>query len=155
MYITASSSASSILRASSSYLRARLVSPSLSRTSVASSPPKVYRSLNFSSAVRSLRFSSPRWSHGVDWRSPISLRSQIRAVAPVIEQFQRKISTMGTVSKLCSFLKISERLFIYFFLFWISWLGCDVCYFVCVLRRGKGMKLFQYSKVSCAELSFK
>ncbi|XP_059449202.1 aconitate hydratase, cytoplasmic [Corylus avellana] len=96
MYITASSSASSILRASSSYLRARLVPPSLSRTLVASSPPKAYRSLNFSSAVRSLRYSAPRWSHGVDWRSPISLRSQIRAVAPVIEQFQRKISTMAS-----------------------------------------------------------
>jgi hypothetical protein len=121
MYITASSSASSILRASSSYLRTRIVSPSLSRTLVASSPPKAYRSLNFSSAVRSLRFSAPRWSHGVDWRSPISLRSQIRAVAPVIEQFQRKISTMGTVSKLCSFPKISERFFSFLkFLDWVD-----------------------------------
>lgn len=102
MYISASSSSSSAL---SSILRARsrlfASSPYLSGTfaasSSASSPPPVsgYRSLSFSSAVRSLRCSVPRWSHGVDWRSPIGLRSQIRAVAPVIEQFQRKIATMG------------------------------------------------------------
>ncbi|KAK7848224.1 aconitate hydratase [Quercus suber] len=101
MYISASSSSSSTL---SSILRARsrlyASSPYLSRTFAASSssPPPVsgYRSLSFSSAVRSLRCSVPRWSHGVDWRSPISLRSQIRAVAPVIEQFQRKIATMAS-----------------------------------------------------------
>ncbi|KAL4620144.1 hypothetical protein ACB092_06G132400 [Castanea dentata] len=101
MYISASSSSSSTL---SSILRARprlfASSPYLSRTfaSPSSPPPPVsgYRSLSFSSAVRSLRCSVPRWSHGVDWRSPISLRSQIRAVAPVIEQFQRKIATMAS-----------------------------------------------------------
>ncbi|KAG2717007.1 hypothetical protein I3760_03G154000 [Carya illinoinensis] len=105
--VSSSSSASSILRAaaasSSSYHRARFFSPSLSRSFVASSsPPKhspslpAYRSLNFSSAVRSVRFSPPRWSHGVDWRSPISLRSHVRAVAPVIERFHRKIATMAS-----------------------------------------------------------
>ncbi|KAH8489483.1 hypothetical protein H0E87_024924, partial [Populus deltoides] len=103
MYITSSSSASAsasaILRAS----RARF-SPSVSRTSLLS-PPKFtppsltnnnqLRSLSFSSAVRSLRCSYPRWSHGVDWRSPATLRHQIRAVAPFVERFQRKIATMA------------------------------------------------------------
>lgn len=108
MYKTTSASASSLLRAS----RARLSSSSSSSSSsiyrasapLASPPPPPasslantiqHRSLSFSSAFRSLRCSVPRWSHGVDWRSPLSLRSQIRAVAPVIEQFQRKIATMA------------------------------------------------------------
>ncbi|CAK7348972.1 unnamed protein product [Dovyalis caffra] len=100
MYITSSASASSILRAS----RARF-STSVSRVSLLS-PSKFaspsltnnnqLRSLSFSSAVRSLRCSFPRWSHGVDWRSSATLRHQIRAVAPVIERFQRKIATMAT-----------------------------------------------------------
>ncbi|XP_058742539.1 aconitate hydratase 2, mitochondrial-like [Vicia villosa] len=34
-----------------------------------------------------------QWSHGVLWRSPFSLRPQIRAVAPFIEQFHRKIAS--------------------------------------------------------------
>ncbi|KAJ6401318.1 hypothetical protein OIU84_016687 [Salix udensis] len=101
MYISssASASASAILRAS----RARF-SPSVSRTSLLS-PPKFtspsltnnnqLRSLSFSTAVRSLRRSYPRWSHGLDWRSPSTLRHQIRAVAPVVERFQRKIATMA------------------------------------------------------------
>ncbi|KAJ7948154.1 Aconitate hydratase [Quillaja saponaria] len=96
MYLTASSSASSLLRAT----RARLFSSSLSRT--LGSPPTnpspsftSYRSLSYSSALRSFRSSVPRWSHGVNWRSPVSLRAQIRAVAPVIERFERKIATMA------------------------------------------------------------
>ncbi|XP_024024109.1 LOW QUALITY PROTEIN: aconitate hydratase, cytoplasmic [Morus notabilis] len=99
MYITASySSASSLLRASRA---SRLFSSSLSRpfarslpkpyspSSFSSSSVAAYRSL--SSAVRSV----PRWSHGVHWNSPYTLRSQIRAVAPVIQQFQRKIASMA------------------------------------------------------------
>ena len=120
MYISASSSSSSAL---SSILRARsrlfASSPYLSRTFAASSssPPPVsgYRSLSFSSAVRSLRCSVPRWSHGVDWRSPISLRSQIRAVAPVIEQFQRKIATMGILTLTHYCLQFFRTFFIYAF----------------------------------------
>ncbi|XP_048327357.2 aconitate hydratase, cytoplasmic [Ziziphus jujuba] len=101
MYITAYSSASSsLLRASRA---SRIFHSSLNPSSraFAASNPKLspsstaYRSLSFSSAVRSVRCAVPRWSHGVDWRSPYSLRSQIRAVAPVIEQFQRKIATMA------------------------------------------------------------
>ncbi|KAF5746069.1 aconitate hydratase cytoplasmic [Tripterygium wilfordii] len=100
MYITASTSASSVLRASRARFSSSL-SSSLSLRSTVYPPlnlsPSItsHRSLSFSSAFRSLRCSVPRWSHGVDWRSPVSLRSQIRAVAPVIEQFQRKIATMA------------------------------------------------------------
>lgn len=54
-----------------------------------------YRSLSFSSALRTLRCSAPRWSHGVNWRSPVSLRAQSRIAAPVLERFERKIASMG------------------------------------------------------------
>ncbi|GLU01079.1 hypothetical protein SLE2022_184050 [Rubroshorea leprosula] len=90
MYRTASSSSSALLRA-------RLFSSSL-RTTLTSPPPSSlinHRSFSFSTAVRALRCSVPRWSHGVDWRSPVSLRAQIRGVAPVIEQLERKFATMA------------------------------------------------------------
>ncbi|KAL9397581.1 hypothetical protein Peur_011834 [Populus x canadensis] len=98
MHITGLGSASSILRAS----RARFPPP-VSKTSLIYSPKfspysttnNQLRSLSFSSAVRSFRCSYSRWSHGVDWRSPATLRHQIRAVAPVVESFQRKIATMA------------------------------------------------------------
>ncbi|XP_010276105.1 PREDICTED: aconitate hydratase, cytoplasmic [Nelumbo nucifera] len=95
------SSSAALLRASRARLSSSLSSlSSLSRTSLASPPhsPSLinYRSLSFSSAFRSLRSSPPRWSHGYDWRSPLSLRAQIRTAAPVIERFQRKIATMAS-----------------------------------------------------------
>ncbi|OAY33109.1 aconitate hydratase, cytoplasmic [Manihot esculenta] len=106
MYITASSSTSSLIRASRARLSSSFSSSITRASALASPPPKVsssllantaqHRSLSFSAAVRSIRCSVPRWSHGVDWRSPVSLRSQIRAVAPVIERFQRKIATMAS-----------------------------------------------------------
>ncbi|MBA0834637.1 hypothetical protein Goarm_006969, partial [Gossypium armourianum] len=34
--------------------------------------------------------------HRLDWRSPLNLRSEIRAFNPIIEQLQRKFATMGT-----------------------------------------------------------
>ncbi|XP_022988674.1 aconitate hydratase, cytoplasmic [Cucurbita maxima] len=92
----ASASASALLRVS----RARLFTPSFcSRSFPASStklsPPSfantTYRSLSGSSAFRSV----PRWSHGVHWRSPLSLRAQIRATAPAIERLHRKFSSMA------------------------------------------------------------
>ncbi|KAJ4851234.1 Acyl CoA oxidase [Turnera subulata] len=94
MYITAS--ASSLLRAS----RARLAS-SIAHSPKLSPPPLTgqtqARSLSSSAAAaRSLRSSLPRWSHGVEWRSPLAHRLQIRAAAPVIERFQRRIATMAT-----------------------------------------------------------
>ncbi|RXH68035.1 hypothetical protein DVH24_028182 [Malus domestica] len=97
MYInTASSAASSLLRAS----RARFSSSSAVSRTFVSSPLRPshhhfasHRLLSSSSAARSF----PRWSHGgVHWRSSYTLRSQIRAVAPVIEQFQRKIASMAS-----------------------------------------------------------
>ncbi|OVA03373.1 Aconitase A/isopropylmalate dehydratase small subunit [Macleaya cordata] len=82
---------------------------SISRTLAASShssvsPPSPsssssltgYRSLSFCTGLRSLRSSAPLWSHGYNWRSPVSLRAQIRAAAPVLERFQRKIATMAS-----------------------------------------------------------
>ncbi|XP_058219014.1 uncharacterized protein LOC131329705 [Rhododendron vialii] len=58
-----------------------------------SSPSLIkYRSLSSFPSFRSIR----RWSHsGGDWRSPVSLRAQIRSAAPVIERFQWKVATMG------------------------------------------------------------
>ncbi|XP_052207066.1 aconitate hydratase, cytoplasmic [Diospyros lotus] len=53
------------------------------------------RSFSFASALRSLRCSVPRWSHGVDWKSPASLTAQIRTAAPVIDRFQRRIATLA------------------------------------------------------------
>ncbi|KAI8557588.1 hypothetical protein RHMOL_Rhmol04G0021800 [Rhododendron molle] len=92
---TTSSASLSLLRA------ARLgFSSSLSRTanslvssSHSSSPSLIkYRSLSSFPSFRSVS----RWSHGGDWRSPLSLRAQIRSAAPVIERFQRKVATMAS-----------------------------------------------------------
>ncbi|GER54890.1 aconitate hydratase family protein [Striga asiatica] len=55
-----------------------------------------YRSRSFSSALGSLRCSASRWSHGVGWRSPFSLRAQTTTVSPVLERFERKIATMAS-----------------------------------------------------------
>ncbi|KAH7862097.1 hypothetical protein Vadar_034740 [Vaccinium darrowii] len=99
MYISPSSSSSSssslLLRAS----RARSA-PSLSRpsrSSPQSSPASLSnrRSLSFSSALRS---SVHRWSHGVGWRSPVTIRAQLRSTAPVFERFERKIASMASES---------------------------------------------------------
>ncbi|KAK6132947.1 hypothetical protein DH2020_033331 [Rehmannia glutinosa] len=64
----------------------------------ACSPPSniSYRSSSFSSEFRLVRCSAPRWSYGVDWRSPASLRAQIRTVSPVLDRFERKIATMAS-----------------------------------------------------------
>ncbi|XP_042514227.1 aconitate hydratase, cytoplasmic [Macadamia integrifolia] len=102
MYISASSSAA-LLRASRVRFSSSLSSlPSFTRTLASplpnSSSPSLIkaRSLSFCTAFRSIRTSVPRWSHGVDWRSPASLRAQIRTATPVIERFQRKIATMAS-----------------------------------------------------------
>lgn len=125
MYITAATSASSLLRAS----RSRFIS-SLSSFKTSSSPPKVspssfitHRSLSLSSAGRSLRCSVPRWSHGVDWRSPLSLRAQIRTVSPIIDRLERTFTTMGTVLCLAvTFVPI----FLELCFDWISWVKLTV-----------------------------
>ncbi|XP_010278679.1 PREDICTED: aconitate hydratase, cytoplasmic-like [Nelumbo nucifera] len=102
MYIAASSSAAFIRASRARFSSSLSTFSSLSRTSLAASPLQSslsltkYRSLSFSSAFLSLRSSAPRWSHGFDWKSPLSLRAQIRTAAPVIERFQRKIATMAS-----------------------------------------------------------
>ncbi|XP_043688770.1 aconitate hydratase, cytoplasmic-like [Telopea speciosissima] len=102
MYITASSSAA-ILRASRVRFSSTLSSfPSISRNlssplphSSSSSLLKA-RSISFSTAFRSIRYSVSRWSHGFDRRSPASLRAQIRTAAPVNGRFERNIATMAS-----------------------------------------------------------
>ncbi|KAM7495574.1 hypothetical protein LguiB_030183 [Lonicera macranthoides] len=109
MYIaTSPSSSSALLRASSrvrfasSLTSSSSPSPShsLSRNSLSPllSHHVTYRSLSSSSsAFRYLLFSVPRWSHRFDWRSPVSLRSQIGTAPPLIERFQRKMATNAAV----------------------------------------------------------
>lgn len=60
-------------------------------------PAASCRSLSFSSPFRSVRCSFPRWSHGVDWRSPVSVRAQINTASPVLERFERNIASMGRI----------------------------------------------------------
>ncbi|KAL0353650.1 UNVERIFIED_CONTAM: Aconitate hydratase 3, mitochondrial [Sesamum angustifolium] len=111
MYIStycssSSASSSSILKACrvrfastlSSSVNHSFSSPSRTFARNPPSRPSIvgYRSLSFSSALRSIRCSAPRWSHGVDWRSPVSLRAQIRTASPVLERFERKIATMAS-----------------------------------------------------------
>ncbi|OIV99207.1 hypothetical protein TanjilG_06512 [Lupinus angustifolius] len=85
MYIATSS----LLRAT----RSKIISSSISRTFSYHSS-STYRSFS-STVARSFCSSVPRWSHRIDWRYPFTLRSQIRAVAPVIERFHRKIATIA------------------------------------------------------------
>ncbi|KAI8552820.1 hypothetical protein RHMOL_Rhmol06G0297900 [Rhododendron molle] len=93
-YTSSSSSSVVLLRASwglrfSSSLSRPSLSPPLSRASLTNR-----RSLDFSSAFRYLR-----WSHGGNWRWPLSrLRAQFRTVAPVTERFERKMATMASES---------------------------------------------------------
>nr|GME14462.1 aconitate hydratase, cytoplasmic [Ipomoea batatas] len=103
MYISSYSSysaATSLLRGSSSALcRTRLFSSASPLYRTYQSPSfrqQPYRSLSFSSALRSIRSSVPRWSHGVDWKSPAIPASQIRIASPVLSDFHRKIATMAS-----------------------------------------------------------
>ncbi|PPS11717.1 hypothetical protein GOBAR_AA08927 [Gossypium barbadense] len=100
MYVTASSSpSSSLLRAASAYsptLFFRSSFRNLTSTNQASlSVINHHRRSLTSTAVRSFHCSVPRWSHRLDWRSPLNLRSEIRAFNPIIEQLQRKFATMA------------------------------------------------------------
>ncbi|KAK6919364.1 Aconitase A/isopropylmalate dehydratase small subunit, swivel domain [Dillenia turbinata] len=96
MYVGSSSSAT-FFRAS----RARLLSlSSLPKpSSLSSSPPSSLlsqsRSISFSTTFRSITCPALRWSHRVDWRSPISLRAQTRTISPVVERLERKFSSMA------------------------------------------------------------
>ncbi|KAI3891410.1 hypothetical protein MKW92_013345 [Papaver armeniacum] len=87
---------------SASYLCRSLAGSSSHSTISSPSSPSLTssRSLSFATAIRSFRSSNPRWSHGYDWRSPVSLRAQIRTAAPLLERFQRKMTTMGLLTSL-------------------------------------------------------
>ncbi|KAL0362276.1 UNVERIFIED_CONTAM: Aconitate hydratase 3, mitochondrial [Sesamum calycinum] len=98
---SSSSTSSSVLRACTVRFASTL-SSSVTRSFSSpcrASPPTCSvscRSACFSPAFRSVRCSAPRWSYGVDWRSPVSLRAQIRSASPVLERFERKIATMAS-----------------------------------------------------------
>uniref|UniRef100_A0A7N0TIU7 Aconitate hydratase n=1 Tax=Kalanchoe fedtschenkoi TaxID=63787 RepID=A0A7N0TIU7_KALFE len=89
--MSTASSSSAVIRAtralySTTYLASR---PSIYRSSFV--PPTAAnqsRLLSFSAAV-------PRWSHRAAWRSPASLRADIRTAAPLIERLERAFSTMA------------------------------------------------------------
>ncbi|MBA0613397.1 hypothetical protein Godav_013838 [Gossypium davidsonii] len=96
MYIsTSSSAASSFLRAASSYTRSRFFPSSLRNLNPASSSALNNQRSTASVVVRSFHSSASRWCHRLDWRSPFSLRAQIRALNPVIERFQKQFATMA------------------------------------------------------------
>lgn len=99
MYIFGpSSSASSLLRASRARFGSSLASAVAAPTSSRITPSvSQYTPLSYSAAARSLHCSVPRWSHGVAWRLPLSLRAQSRVVSPFIERLQRKMSTIGNL----------------------------------------------------------
>ncbi|XP_022733432.1 aconitate hydratase, cytoplasmic-like isoform X2 [Durio zibethinus] len=83
----------------SSSVCSRVSSPIASQSSASSSVSfwnQKYRSLSFSSSLWSLRCSAPRWSRGVDWRSPGRLRAQARISGPVMERFRRRIATIAS-----------------------------------------------------------
>ncbi|XP_027347013.1 aconitate hydratase, cytoplasmic isoform X1 [Abrus precatorius] len=89
MYITASP----LLRVTRPKL---FFSSSVSRTFAY--PPSVtaYSSRSsFSFGTLSFRSSVPRWSHRLHSTSPLTVRPQIRAVAPAVQRFHRKIATMA------------------------------------------------------------
>ncbi|CAI9090269.1 OLC1v1025008C1 [Oldenlandia corymbosa var. corymbosa] len=79
-------------------------STAVNRTSSAAGGSKIAASSSgnprissLSSALRSVRSSVPRWSHGVDWKSPASLSSQIRTrSSPLSNVLYRKIATMAS-----------------------------------------------------------
>uniref|UniRef100_A0A7C9CBZ9 Uncharacterized protein n=1 Tax=Opuntia streptacantha TaxID=393608 RepID=A0A7C9CBZ9_OPUST len=71
-----------------------LSSPSSSTVYTAGTRFSGRRTVSFPSPLRFLR-----WSHGVGWNSPFSLRAQCRtAASPGVERFQRRIATMGKIN---------------------------------------------------------
>lgn len=136
MYATTPSSA--LLRASS---KLRLHSP-FPKTLSSPSPSSInLRYLSFwrsgLAALGPLR-ASPSSRHCPGWRSPVSLRAQIRTSSPLVERFERKISTMGMglcFKKKYSFFMICFGWYLcvlgnfddfrFFFVFWICEVGMD------------------------------
>ncbi|KAK4386972.1 Aconitate hydratase 2, mitochondrial [Sesamum angolense] len=98
-YCSSSSTSSSVLRACTVRFASTLsssVTRSFSSPCRASPPTCSVSCRSVFSPSRSVRCSAPRWSYGVDWRSPVSLRAQIRSASPVLERFERKIATMAS-----------------------------------------------------------
>ncbi|KAF9607580.1 hypothetical protein IFM89_037123 [Coptis chinensis] len=108
MYITISSSASSLLKTSCSRVRfSSTFSSSIFRTLPSKSPSSLLisnRSLSsYSIGFKSLQVvlsysSSLKLNNNNHWRSPISISLQIRSTAvspPLIHQFERKIASLG------------------------------------------------------------
>ncbi|CAI9784202.1 unnamed protein product [Fraxinus pennsylvanica] len=103
MYLSTYCSLSSILRA----CRIRAASAPSFSSAVASKASAKQDSVRFCSLSNigfrtrsfssSLRSSALRWSHGVDWRSPVSLRAQTRTASPVLERLERKNASMGMI----------------------------------------------------------
>lgn len=95
---TYSSATCSLIRRAASSSSASGAARKAGSSPVASSSPACgvnqYRSYSFFRSV-------PRWSHGVDWKSPASLTSQIRTASPLLERLQRTFATMGTFSVSC------------------------------------------------------
>ncbi|KAL2247627.1 UNVERIFIED_CONTAM: Aconitate hydratase 3, mitochondrial [Sesamum indicum] len=95
---SSSSTSSSVLRA----CRVRFASTLSSSVTRSFSSPCRASPRTCSGSCRSVclspafRCSAPRWSYGVDWRSPVRVRAQIRSASPVLERFERKIATMAS-----------------------------------------------------------
>ncbi|KAL1818087.1 hypothetical protein ACET3Z_020661 [Daucus carota] len=89
---TYSSATCSLIRRAASSSSASGAARKAGSSPVASSSPACgvnqYRSYSFFRSV-------PRWSHGVDWKSPASLTSQIRTASPLLERLQRTFATMA------------------------------------------------------------
>ncbi|KAI3497294.1 hypothetical protein L1887_39800 [Cichorium endivia] len=101
MYITGPHSSALLRRASrssrlhSTISRTQPSPPPSSDPSPVASQCRSYSGV--SSAFRSVRSSVPRWSHGVDWKSPATLTSQIRTTAsPLLDRFHRSLATMAS-----------------------------------------------------------
>ncbi|KAI9115728.1 hypothetical protein K1719_013397 [Acacia pycnantha] len=85
-FSSSSSPSFSLLKGAS---RLRFLSSPSKPSSISKIPPssvsfsnQKLQSLSFSSALRCISCSTAPWSHGVDWRSPPSLRLQARVAAP-------------------------------------------------------------------------
>ncbi|KAI3828036.1 hypothetical protein L1987_02130 [Smallanthus sonchifolius] len=96
MYVTGPYSSALLRRASRFSTRTTLHS-TVSKTQPSPVAAQFRSYSGVSSAFRSVRSSVPRWSHGVDWKSPVTLTSQIRtAASPVLDRFHRALATMAS-----------------------------------------------------------
>ncbi|KAI3769699.1 hypothetical protein L6452_00810 [Arctium lappa] len=101
MPVTGPHSSALLRRASSRSSATRKLYSSLSgnKSPPPSPSPSPLASRSRSHATASAGFRSLRspWSHGVDWKSPASLSSQIRTTAsPVLDRFHRSLATIAS-----------------------------------------------------------